>query len=210
MLQTLLNIILNIHNHLNNSNGKKEEKNFDVRNISNIMTLKYNNRQFMDILLKIYFDNSNKTINRSEFHALHTIIESEQLPINLNDYDKHKSTFESIKESLNTLSLNKIFLTHIERLYDELLISFKDIYADIQSERTNQKLLLEYFIYPVDSKPDIINSIFSNCYTLLSKLTTKPINSELKVVTPPLQKKNNPIKENNKRASNLINKYNLN
>jgi hypothetical protein len=213
ILRTLLNIILKIHNFLNKSLGKKEEKNFDIRNISNIITLKNNNKQFMDILLKIYFDNNNKTINRSDLNIIHNIIESDQMPIKLIDYEKNQRTLDDIKESLTNLSLNKLFQAHINKLYDDLSESFQNIFSDIQCEQTNRYLFLEYFGYPTDcNKSDIINSILSNCYTLLSKLPTKPIVSIPKVISPqpPTQKKNIPTKENNFRASNLINKYNLN
>ena len=214
ILKTLLILILKISNFLNKKSGKKEEKNFDIRNISNLMTLKINNKQFTDILLQIYFSNSDKTIARSDLHTLHTIIESDQVPMNLSEYSKHQCSLDEIKTTLNSLSLNKNFLYKILDLCDELSLSLENLYKEIEREQTNRKLFLEYFNYPADSKPELIISIVSNCYTLLSKLAI----SQPKQITPPkeitpqpsTQRKYTLAKENNPRASNLINKYNLN
>jgi hypothetical protein len=212
-LKILLNIILKIHNFLNKSSGKKEDYNFDIRNINNILSLKINNKQFTDILLKLYFNNTDKTISKSDLHPLHIILESDQVPMTLVNYSNHQISLEEIKLSISSLSINKHLLSHIEKIYEDLELSFLNIHKDIENEMCNRKLFLEYFSFPLDSKPEIINSIFSSSYTLLSKLNSQPKQSTpLKEPSPqPLtQRKNTYAKENNHRASNLINKYNLN
>lgn len=211
-LKILLNLILKVHNFLNKNSGKKEEKNFDIRNITNIINLKNNNKQFFEILLKLYFSNSDKHITRSDLHILNTVIESDQLPLSESDLSKHITLLNTIKENITTLSINKHFQSSLEQIFSNIAQTLSNLKSDIESEIRHRKQLLEYFSYTADSsKPEIIPQIFSNCYTLLSKIATIPRTSN------PIHKQSSPIaqkkiknKENNKRASNLINKYNLN
>jgi hypothetical protein len=210
-LKTLLNLILKIHNYLNKNTGKKEEKNFDIRNISNLLNFKNNNKQFMEILTKLYFANTEKSISRSDLHILNTIIESDQLPLSESDYTKHKNMLDSIREKIINLSLNKGFTSHLIMLFDDINLTLANIKYDIETENKVRKKFLEYFSYTAESsKPEAINSILSNCYILLSKMATTP---KPLVITPkqatPLAQKKIANKENSHRASNLINKYNL-
>lgn len=212
ILKTLLNLILKVHNFLNKNSGKKEVNNFDIRNISNIINLKNNNKQFFEILLKLYFSNSDKYITRSDLHILNTIIESDQLPISESDLSKHITVLNSIKENISALSINKHFLSSLINIFSNVAQTLSNLQSDIESEIKHRKQFLEYFSYTADaSKPELIPQIFSNCYTLLSKIATvpKPSIPTPKQSSPPTQKKIT-NKENNKRASNLINKYNLN
>jgi hypothetical protein len=211
VLKTLLNLILKIHNFLNKSSGKKEEKNFDIRNIPNILNLKNNNKQFMEILIKLYFANTEKTISRSDLHLLHNLTESDKLPLSESDYTKHQNLLDSTKETIMNLSLNKGFVSHLNSLFNDINLTLANIKSDIETENKHRKQFLEYLSYSAESaKPEIINSILSNCYTLLSKIATtpKPQIAAPKQTTPPTQKKI-AHKENSHRASNLINKYNL-